>query len=86
VEYIGRELLGEPYGWGGKLKTRDCSTFTRDFFSTFGIYLPRNSRQQAKSWKFYTSKRLSRADKKERNQIFKEGYLGKKTLWFRLPL
>jgi hypothetical protein len=63
VEYIGRELLGEPYGWGGKLKTRDCSTFTRDFFSTFGIYLPRNSRQQAKSGNFIPLKGLSRADK-----------------------
>ena len=47
IAYIGKQLVGEPYGWGGKLKTRDCSTLTRDFFAPFGIYLPRNSSQQA---------------------------------------
>ena len=47
IAYIGKQLVGEPYGWGGKLQTRDCSTLTRDFFAPFGIYLPRNSSQQA---------------------------------------
>jgi hypothetical protein len=47
IAFIGKQLIGEPYGWGGKLKTRDCSTLTRDFFAPFGIYLPRNSSQQA---------------------------------------
>jgi hypothetical protein len=47
VAYISRQLVGEPYGWGGKLMTRDCSALTRDFFAPFGIYLRRNSRQQA---------------------------------------
>jgi len=47
ISYIGKQLVGEPYGWGGKLQTRDCSTLTRDFFAPFGIYLPRNSSQQA---------------------------------------
>ena len=48
VAHISNQLVGEPYGWGGKLQARDCSALTRDFFAPFGIYLPRNSSQQAK--------------------------------------
>ena len=47
IAYISKQLVGEPYGWGGGYETRDCSALTRDFFSPFGIYLARNSRQQA---------------------------------------
>jgi len=47
IAFISKQLVGEPYGWGGKLYARDCSALTRDFFAPFGIYLPRNSRQQA---------------------------------------
>ncbi len=48
IAHISNQLVGEPYGWGGKLQARDCSSLTRDFFAPFGIYLPRNSSQQAK--------------------------------------
>jgi len=48
IAHISKQLVGEPYGWGGKLGARDCSALTRDFFAPFGIYLPRNSSQQAK--------------------------------------
>ncbi len=48
LAHISNQLVGEPYGWGGKLQSRDCSALTRDFFAPFGIYLPRNSSQQAK--------------------------------------
>lgn len=41
------KMLGEPYGWGGVKGKRDCSTFVRDVYSTMGIRLPRNSRQQS---------------------------------------
>jgi cell wall-associated NlpC family hydrolase len=41
------EMMGEPYGWGGKSGLRDCSSLTRDYFSTFGIWLPRNSGDQS---------------------------------------
>jgi cell wall-associated NlpC family hydrolase len=40
-------MMGEPYGWGGKSGLRDCSAMTRDYFSTFGIWLPRNSGDQS---------------------------------------
>jgi len=42
-----RELLGQSYGWGGLYGNRDCSATVRDFFIPFGIWLPRNSAQQA---------------------------------------
>ncbi len=43
---IANEMLGEPYGWGGLYERRDCSAMTRDFFSVFGIWLPRHSADQ----------------------------------------
>ena len=41
------QMLGEPYGWGGASGFRDCSAMTRDYFSLFGVWLPRNSADQA---------------------------------------
>jgi hypothetical protein len=41
------QLLGEPYGWGGERGLRDCSSMTRDYFAIFGVWLPRNSGDQA---------------------------------------
>ena len=65
LAYISKQLVGEPYGWGGKEKCRDCSALTQDFFAPFGIYLPRNSRQQAKSGiEFISLKGLSAKEKK----------------------
>ena len=44
-------LLGETYGWGGLYGDRDCSATIRDLFVPFGIFLPRNSANQAKAGK-----------------------------------
>ena len=65
VAYISKQLVGEPYGWGGKLGTRDCSALTRDFFAPFGIYLRRNSRQQAQDGQFISIKDMDIENKKE---------------------
>ena len=92
IAYISKQLVGEPYGWGGKEKCRDCSALTQDFFSAFGIYLPRNSRQQARSGNEFVSLRgLKAKEKKEtilsyakpfRSMLFVPGhitlYLGEK--------
>ncbi|BDY13395.1 SH3 domain-containing C40 family peptidase [Hydrogenimonas cancrithermarum] len=67
-ENVGRvasQLLGEPYGWGGMAEDRDCSAMTRDFFAPFGIWLPRNSKAQAKAGKAIDLQTLS-AKEKER--------------------
>ena len=67
VAHISNQLVGEPYGWGGKLQARDCSALTRDFFAPFGIYLPRNSSQQAKesSGSYLSLKGLNEKEKQE---------------------
>ena len=40
------KLLGARYGWGGTYGGRDCSGFTHDVLLTFGIDMPRGSKQQ----------------------------------------
>jgi len=64
VAKISQQFYAEPYGWGGKLGTRDCSATTRDYFSCFGIYLDRNSAKQAKAGHSIDIRRLKGASKK----------------------
>ncbi len=45
----GFRFLGERYGWGHDLGTRDCSGFVSEVYSSMGILLPRNTRDQAVS-------------------------------------
>ncbi|MDR1651461.1 MAG: SH3 domain-containing protein [Synergistaceae bacterium] len=40
------QMMGEPYGWGGAMGFRDCSAAVRDYFTVFGVWLPRNSGNQ----------------------------------------
>ncbi len=42
------QIKDEPYGWGGSQGFRDCSATTRDYFAPFGIWLPRNSKNQSR--------------------------------------
>ncbi len=42
-------LLHSPYGWGGMYSEQDCSRLIQEVFATFGIVMPRNSSQQAKT-------------------------------------
>lgn len=48
VAGVGNAIIGQPYGWGGMLGERDCSALTRELFTPFGIWLPRNSVAQAR--------------------------------------
>jgi hypothetical protein len=41
------KMLNHPYGWGDWAGGRDCSRFIMDLFGTFGILMPRNSKDQA---------------------------------------
>ena len=41
------KMLGDRYGWGGMLNSRDCSAFTFEIYRCFGFQLPRNSGAQA---------------------------------------
>jgi len=62
---IAKQLLNEPYGWGGLLNNRDCSSFTKDFFAPFGKYLARNSKGQTKNGKYHNLVNMSKKEKKE---------------------
>ncbi|MEK9656918.1 MAG: SH3 domain-containing protein [bacterium] len=53
VKLLSERLLDQPYGWGGLYENRDCSSLVRDLFIPFGIYLPRNSKSQAKKGGVY---------------------------------
>jgi hypothetical protein len=43
------KFLGERYGWGHSFNARDCTGFVGDIYKSFGIFMPRNTGQQAKS-------------------------------------
>lgn len=47
IATLASGLLGQSYGWGGLYENRDCSAMIKDLFAAFGIWLPRNSKQQA---------------------------------------
>ena len=60
---IGNQFMGQPYGWGGMFGNRDCSSMLRDLFVPFGIWLPRNSAAQSRSWQTVSLEGLSPAAK-----------------------
>lgn len=43
------KFLGERYGWGHSYNARDCSGFVSEVYRSFGVQLPRNTRDQAVS-------------------------------------
>jgi cell wall-associated NlpC family hydrolase len=46
LKHLIAQLEGRPYGWGGYLENRDCSSMIRDLMATFKIWLPRDSGDQ----------------------------------------
>ena len=46
-------VIGRPYGWGGNLENRDCSSMIRDLLSTYRIWLPRDSKDQINAGRKY---------------------------------
>lgn len=49
VAVLAAAMQGQAYGWGGLDGLRDCSSLMRDLFTPFGVFLPRNSSQQARA-------------------------------------
>lgn len=43
------KFLGERYGWGNSYDARDCSGFVSDVYQSFGVRMPRNTRDQGVS-------------------------------------
>ncbi|EGK7562613.1 hypothetical protein IO476_001663, partial [Campylobacter coli] len=69
------EVLNLPYGWGGYNFERDCSLLTRDVFSAFGLYLPRNSAAQKNSFTHFDISTLDNSQKKDFLDRFGKAYL-----------
>ena len=66
VALIARQFYNEPYGWGGLMQTRDCSSFTKDFYAPFGIFLRRNSSKQARDGDYCSIRGIPKEKKKKR--------------------
>ncbi len=62
---IARQFYNEPYGWGGLMQTRDCSSFTKDYFAPFGIFLRRNSSKQARDGDYANIRGIPKNKKKQ---------------------
>lgn len=45
----GFKFLGERYGWGHSYDARDCSGFVSEVYRSFGVILPRNTRDMGTS-------------------------------------
>ena len=85
INMILNQISKTNYGWGGIYGQRDCSSTLRDFYAPFGLWLPRNSSQQAKMGEVISLNDLSSREKirtiKEkaepfRTLIYKKGHIG----------
>lgn len=66
---IINQLQNRPYGWGGAFFFNDCSQELKSIFTPFGIWLPRNSAQQAR---LSSTLDLSKNTVDERIRLLKE--------------
>lgn len=73
LKNMANELIGQKYGWGGQWWLRDCSLFTKDFFASFGLWLPRNSQQQGK---IGTNIKLKNLNNKQKQILLNNKMLG----------
>lgn len=78
---VGNSLLGEMYGWGGFLGSRDCSAMTKDYFTPFGIWIPRNSAGQKDSGRYISFENLS--DKEKEKMIIRDGIAFQSLIYLR---
>jgi cell wall-associated NlpC family hydrolase len=62
IAVLIQELQNRPYGWGGAFFFNDCSQELKSLFTPLGLWLPRNSAQQAR----YAKLDLSQKDLSER--------------------
>jgi len=67
AQYINR-MMNTPYGWGELYGYRDCSATTKDLFSVFGVWLPRNSSDQAQTGHLINLGGLTKKEKLKRIQ------------------
>jgi cell wall-associated NlpC family hydrolase len=63
IATLANQMLGDAYEWGGMYGGRDCSATMQDLFATVGIWLPRNSHDQAATGKVIELAGLSSTQK-----------------------
>jgi len=66
IDRVINELLKAKYGWGGMYEQRDCSSTLRDFYTPFGLWLPRNSSRQAEQGRVISLENLNNDEKIEK--------------------
>ncbi len=81
IARLANELLHKPYGWGGLYGDRDCSATLKDLFAPFGIWLPRDSKDQAARGTFVSLKGLPQREKEK--VILKDGIPFLTLIWMK---
>ena len=80
LKTIINEVKQTNYGWGGIYGQRDCSSMLRDLYAPFGIWLPRNSYQQAQVGKVIS---LDKKSDEEKIILIKDKAVPFKTLLYK---
>ena len=72
----GFKFLGERYGWGHSYDARDCSGFVSEVYRSFGVQLPRNTRDQGVSPAFNRIELTAADDHDKRVALLREAQVG----------
>jgi cell wall-associated NlpC family hydrolase len=74
------KLQGTRYGWGGSFHGVDCSSMIMEVYKTFGMFLPRNSSDQANKTVGQAYPLAEGASLEERGRILEQAKVGA-ALW-----
>lgn len=72
----GFKFLGERYGWGHSYDARDCSGFVSEVYRSFGVQLPRNTRDQGVSPAFNRIALTQADDHEKRVELLRQAHVG----------
>jgi hypothetical protein len=72
----GFKFLGERYGWGHSYDARDCSGFVSEVYRSFGVQLPRNTRDQGVSPALNRIELTDADDHEARVKLLREAQIG----------
>jgi hypothetical protein len=70
------KFLGERYGWGHSYNARDCSGFVSEVYRSFGVQLPRNTRDQGVSPALNRIAFTADDDREKRLEVLREMEVG----------
>jgi cell wall-associated NlpC family hydrolase len=70
------KFLGERYGWGHSYDARDCSGFVSEVYRSFGVTLPRNTRDQGVSPAFNRVTLTATDDHDRRVELLRQAQVG----------